>query len=127
MSNSDRSRVFHFAEVHGRIPSLAGEHAVSVYRRGTLDVALSIPETPKQQTPHTQDEVYVVVRGSGVLLHDGKREPIGEGDLVFVAAGTEHQFAGLRERFAVWRVFYGPQGGDMPRGGPRSVASDSTA
>ena len=108
MSDSDPSRVIRFAEAQERITGPAGEHAVSVYRRGTLDVALSIPETPKQQTPHMQDELYVVVRGRGVLLHDGKREPVAEGDLVFVAAGTEHQFENLRDRFAVWRVFYGP-------------------
>ena len=113
MTDSDASRVIHLADAQARIPS--GEHAISVLQRGTLDIALSIPDVPKRQTPHTQDELYVILRGRGVLLHSGKREPIGEGDLVFVAAGVEHQFEDLRDHFAVWRVFYGPHAGDAPR------------
>ena len=113
MKKGDRSRVVHFAEAQVRIPGPAGEHAISLLRRGTLDVALSIPGTPIPQTPHTQDEVYVVVRGRGVLLHDGEREPFEKGDLLFVAAGIEHQFEDLSEGFAVWRVFYGPHGGEV--------------
>jgi mannose-6-phosphate isomerase-like protein (cupin superfamily) len=86
-------------------------------QRGTLDIALSIPVSPKQQTPHTQDEIYVVVRGRGVLLHDGKRDAFETGDLLFVAAGIEHQFEGHSEDLTVWRVFYGPQGGEAGEGG----------
>jgi glyoxylate utilization-related uncharacterized protein len=117
--------VIRFAEARARIPGPTGEYAVGGVRRGTLDVALSMPETPKQQTPHAQDEVYVIVRGRGALLHNGKREPLAEGDLVFIAAGTEHQFEGLQDHFAVWRVFYGPLGGDIPRG-VSSAAADAT-
>ena len=102
------------SEARARIPGPAGEHAVSVLQRGTLDVALSIPTAPIRQTPHTQDEVYVVVRGNGVLVHDGKRDPFEVGDLLFVAAGIEHQFEDLSQDFAVWRIFYGRQGGEVP-------------
>ena len=114
MSSSDRSRVMHLSEARARIPGPSGEHAVSVLRRGTLDVALSIPAAPIRQTPHEQDELYVVVQGGGFLLHDGARDPVGVGDLLFVAAGIEHQFEDLSEEFAVWRVFYGRQGGEVP-------------
>jgi hypothetical protein len=33
-------------------------------------VKLSIPVRPTVQTPHIQDELYFVVRGRGVLVHD---------------------------------------------------------
>jgi hypothetical protein len=36
-----------------------------------------------------------------------------QGDLLFVAAGTEHQFEGITEDLALWRVFYGPHGGEV--------------
>jgi hypothetical protein len=62
MSKSDRSRVIHLAQAQGRIPGPAGEHSVSVMQRGTLDVKLSLPTTPNQQTPHAQDEIYVIIR-----------------------------------------------------------------
>ena len=113
MSKADRSGVIRFGEAQKRIPGPAGEHAARVLQRGTLDVALSLPASPIRQTPHTQDEVYVIVRGRGVLLHDGKRDGFEPGDLLFVAAGTEHQFEGCTDDLAVWRLFYGPPGGEI--------------
>jgi mannose-6-phosphate isomerase-like protein (cupin superfamily) len=114
MSKPDRNRVIHLAEAQAGIPGPAGEHSVSVLQRGTLDVKLSLPVPPNQQTPHAQDEVYVIVRGRGVLLHDGQRDPFESGDLLFVAAGTEHRFEDFSEDLAVWVVFYGPRGGEVP-------------
>jgi mannose-6-phosphate isomerase-like protein (cupin superfamily) len=114
MTTLYRSRVICLVEAQARIPGPAGEHAVVVFQRGPLDIALSLPRRPSQQTPHAQDEIYFVVRGRGVLLHDGKREPFESGDLLFVAAGIEHQIEDISENFAMWRVFYGPPGGDVP-------------
>jgi len=78
-------------------------------------VTLSLPVHPNQQTPHTQDELYVIVRGSGVLVHDGRRDSFDAGDLIFIAAGTEHHFEQFSDDLAVWVVFYGPEGGEVPR------------
>ena len=114
MNTLYRSRVIRLIEAQAHIPGPAGEHAVVVFQRGPLDIALSLPQRPSQQTPHAQDEIYFVVRGRGVLLHDGKREPFESGDLLFVAAGIEHQIEDISEDFAMWRVFYGPPGGDIP-------------
>jgi mannose-6-phosphate isomerase-like protein (cupin superfamily) len=111
-----RSCVIRLGEAQSAIPGPAGEHSVSVLRRGTLDarLALAPPVPPTVQTPHAQDEVYVVVRGRGVLLHDGKRDSFKSGDLLFVAAGTEHRFEDYSEDLAVWVIFYGPSGGEAP-------------
>ncbi len=114
MNKLDRSSVIRLAEARARIPGPAGEHAVSLLQRGTLNVKLSLPVRPNQQTPHAQDEIYVIIRGRGVLFHDGKRDPFEAGDLLFVAAGTEHQFEDFTEDLAVWVVFYGTQGGEVP-------------
>ena len=114
MSTLYRSQVIRLVEAQARIPGPAGEHAVVVFQRGPLDIALSLPQRPSQQTPHAQDEIYSIVRGRGVLLHDGKREPFESGDLLFVAAGIEHHIEDISEDFAMWRVFYGPPGGEVP-------------
>src|SRR5262245_48561878 len=116
MSKPVRSCVIRLAEAQARIPGPAGEHSISLLQRGTLNVKLSLPVSPNQQTPHTQDEVYVIVRGRGVLFHDGKRDSIEAGDLVFVSAGTEHRFEDFSEDLAVWVVFYGPAGGELTAG-----------
>jgi cupin superfamily acireductone dioxygenase involved in methionine salvage len=51
-----------------------------------------------------------------VLVHDGRRDRCETGDLVFIAAGTEHCFEDFTEDLAVWVVFFGPQGGEVPEG-----------
>jgi mannose-6-phosphate isomerase-like protein (cupin superfamily) len=114
MSKADETRVIHFAEAQARIPGPNGERSINFLRRSSLDVNLSLPLPPNQQTPHAQDEVYVIIRGRGVLLHEGKRESFEAGDFLFVAAGTEHRFDDFSEDVAYWRVFYGPTGGELP-------------
>jgi mannose-6-phosphate isomerase-like protein (cupin superfamily) len=112
MDELDRSGVLRFIDAKARIPSPESDHAVSLLERGTLKVKLSTPVQPTVQTPHTQDELYIVVRGQGVLVHDGKRDRFDAGDLLFVSAGTEHQITDFTD-LAVWVVFYGVQGGEV--------------
>jgi mannose-6-phosphate isomerase-like protein (cupin superfamily) len=113
MSEPDRSSVIHFAEAQKGIPGPAGERAARVLRRGTLDVALGLPLRASPQTPHAQDEIYFIIRGRGVLIHDSKRDAFDSGDLLFVGAGIEHQFEDITDDLALWRVFYGPEGGEV--------------
>lgn len=113
----DRSRVIHLADVESGLPGPSGEHFAEVLRRGTLTAKLSLGRfapRPNQQTPHAQDELYVIVRGHGVLLHDGHRDPFHSGDLLFVAAGTTHRFEDFSDDLAVWVLFYGKEGGELP-------------
>ena len=112
MSKLDCSRVIRFAEAQAGIP--AGERSARVWQRGTLDIAFALPVPLKEQVPHAQDEIYIIVRGRGLFIHDGKRDSFQAGDILFVAAGTEHQFEDVTEDLALWRVFYGPHGGDVP-------------
>jgi mannose-6-phosphate isomerase-like protein (cupin superfamily) len=107
--------VIRLARAQASIPRTAGEHSVSLLQRDTLDVslALSPSERPSQLTQHEQDEVYVAIGGRGVLLHDGQRDSFESGDLLFVAAGTEHRFEDFTDDLAVWVVFYGPCGGEV--------------
>ena len=114
MADSDRSCVIPLAEAQKRIPGPPDAHFVNVMQRGTVRALLSLPVSPNRQTPHAQDEVYVIVRGRGVLFHDGRRDPFEAGDFIFVAAGIEHWFEDFAEDFAVWVVFYGPPGGEVP-------------
>jgi mannose-6-phosphate isomerase-like protein (cupin superfamily) len=57
---------------------------------------LAAPE-PDRQQPHADDEVYVVLEGSGVLDVEGEQVPMREGSAVFVEAGAEHRFSGYEQ------------------------------
>lgn len=114
MQPGDRSGVIRFAEAVARIPTPKGERSVLVLNRGTLDVRLSVPLPPNVQTPHAQDELYVVVKGKGVLVSEGRHEAFETGDVLFVAAGTDHHYADFSEDLALWRIFYGAEGGERP-------------
>jgi mannose-6-phosphate isomerase-like protein (cupin superfamily) len=65
-----------------------------VHRSPGLEVGVYVlvaPE-PDRQQPHEDDEVYVLLDGSGVLEVEGEAVPLAEGEAVFVAAGAEHRF-----------------------------------
>ena len=108
------SGVIRLADAERRVPGPQGERAVLVLKRGTLDVKLSVPTPPNVQTPHEQDEIYFIIRGRGVLVHDGQRDAFAAGDLLFVAAGVEHHYEDFGDDLALWRVFYGARGGELP-------------
>ena len=57
---------------------------------------LVAPE-PDRQQPHEDDEVYVVLEGSGTLEIEGRPVELREGTGVFVPAGAEHRFVGYEE------------------------------
>lgn len=86
----------------------------AVLRRGTLLLGLYTPSGIDPQTPHEQDEVYIVVSGRGEFVQEGERISFGPGDAIFVAAGEQHRFENFSEDFATWVVFYGPKGGETP-------------
>ena len=116
VTESKSSTVFHLASARQGVPGPNHEHAISVFRHGSLDARLACaPPRPTETSAHTQDEVYVVAQGRGVLLHGEERDPFETGDLLFVAAGTKHRFEDFSEDLVVWVVFYGPQGGEVPR------------
>jgi mannose-6-phosphate isomerase-like protein (cupin superfamily) len=64
---------------------------------------LVAPE-PDEQEPHDQDEVYVVLEGTGVLTVAGEEMELQHGDAAFVAAGTEHRF-GAYQRLTLLVLF----------------------
>lgn len=92
----------------GKVP---GEF-LDVFTHGTLSVEIYKPEGVDKQKPHTRDEVYVVVAGSGEFFNAGKRVQFGPGDFLFVKAGDEHYFENFTEDFSTWVIFYGPEGGE---------------
>jgi ketosteroid isomerase-like protein/mannose-6-phosphate isomerase-like protein (cupin superfamily) len=105
-------------EVSDRIPGANGERFADAFRHGTLRVLLYAPRKTDPQEPHDQDEVYLVMKGSGTFVLAGVRRPFAEGDVLFVPATVAHRFEEFTDDLAVWVVFYGPAGGEV-QGNPR--------
>ena len=83
-----------------------------VFAHGSLSVEIYAPRGHDPQQPHTRDEVYVVVAGSGKFYCDGETRDFAPGELLFAAAGVEHRFLDFSDDFVTWVLFYGPEGGE---------------
>jgi mannose-6-phosphate isomerase-like protein (cupin superfamily) len=90
----------------------AGCEFVELFRHGALAVEFYKPQRVDRQKPHSRDEVYVVVSGSGYFVVGGERRPFQAGEVLFAAAGVEHRFEAFTDDFATWVFFYGPEGGE---------------
>ena len=89
-----------------------GAPFATVMTGGTMSVEVFAPRCADLQTPHTQDELYFVQRGTGEIVINGQRFDAAAGDAFFVAAHVEHRFENFSEDFVTWVVFYGPPGGE---------------
>jgi mannose-6-phosphate isomerase-like protein (cupin superfamily) len=90
----------------------ARARSAELFRYGTARILYYQPKDKDVQTPHDQDEVYIVAQGTGWFVNGGTRHPFKPQNVLFVAAGVEHRFEGFTEDFATWVVFYGPKGGE---------------
>jgi mannose-6-phosphate isomerase-like protein (cupin superfamily) len=98
----------------GALAALAasGKEFTLLFRHGTLEVEVYRPRGVDNQRPHTRDEVYVVISGTGTFFNAGERRPFGPGEVLFAPAGAEHRFENFSDDFATWVFFYGPDGGE---------------
>jgi mannose-6-phosphate isomerase-like protein (cupin superfamily) len=84
----------------------------TMMERGTLSVEYYAPVQTDPQQPHLQDELYVIISGTGVFYRDGESITFKPADVLFVPAGMEHRFESFTEDFATWVIFYGACGGE---------------
>lgn len=89
-----------------------GKKSVELFRHGSLLLKMYKPEKVDLQTPHSRDEAYVVISGSGYFVNGASRQPFEPGEFLFAAAGVEHRFEDFSADFATWVIFYGPEGGE---------------
>jgi mannose-6-phosphate isomerase-like protein (cupin superfamily) len=89
-----------------------GLRSAVLFEHGSLQVKIYAPREHDPQRPHTRDEIYVIAQGTGIYFDGSARRRFRPGDLVFAPAGSEHRFDEFTEDFAVWVMFYGPEGGE---------------
>src|SRR3954447_23077543 len=89
---------FEIAAVRKRLKEAGGGYEV-VHESAGVELGVYVlvaPEADRQQ-PHDDDEIYVVLEGSGTLTVDGTPVDVKEGDAVFVEAGAEHRFTAYEQ------------------------------
>ena len=100
------------ASALAKLSEIAGRQFLGVFAHGSLEVEIYKPNKVDHQRPHTKDEVYVVISGSGQFVNGDARHPFQAGEVLFVPAGVEHRFENFTEDFVTWVFFYGPEGGE---------------
>ncbi len=81
-------------------------------KNGSMELGFYKPAGTDEQSPHDQDEIYIVQTGSGIFVRGDEKIPFEPGDALFVAANVEHRFVDFSDDFAAWVIFYGPAGGE---------------
>ncbi|CAN5838464.1 hypothetical protein BH24CHL6_BH24CHL6_07550 [soil metagenome] len=62
------------------------------------------------QSPHTEDEIYVVLAGRSRFSAMGETCDVEPGDTIFVPAGEEHRFHDIIDELRMIVVFQPPEG-----------------
>ena len=62
------------------------------------------------QPVHTEDEVYVVVKGRATLRVAEEDQPVGPGAVIYVAAGVDHRFHSIEADLEVLVLFAPAEG-----------------
>ncbi|MEU1623955.1 cupin domain-containing protein [Streptomyces sp. NPDC020096] len=62
------------------------------------------------QSPHRQDEIYLVVSGRASITVGEETTHVARGSVVYVPAGTAHRFHHISEDLRVLVVFSPPEG-----------------
>lgn len=83
-----------------------------VLENGSMELGYYQPTGTDEQSPHEQDEIYIVQTGTGTLVRGDEKIAFVPGDALFVAAGVEHRFIDFSDDFGTWVIFYGPTGGE---------------
>ncbi len=60
------------------------------------------------QQPHTEDEVYYVVDGDGIVNVAGEDRPVSTGSVVYVDEGVAHRFHSITADLRILVVFAPP-------------------
>ncbi len=61
------------------------------------------------QQPHTEDEVYYVIKGRGSIQIGEERRKVKSGTIVFVNAKVDHRFLEIAEDLSILVIFAPPE------------------
>ncbi len=103
-----------FADAGTFKPPPDGEPNDWIVHLNSADLSLGTYSIPAggvdDQSPHTEDEIYVVKSGQATLVTDSGPAAVGPGSVIYVPAGETHRFTDVTEDLALIVVFAPPYG-----------------
>ncbi len=88
-----------------------GELYHEFLRAKRLSVGLYVLEAgaTDPQSPHSEDEIYYIVSGSGMVQVAGEDRPVSAGSVIYVDEQVEHRFHSITEELKIIVVFAPPR------------------
>ena len=99
------------------LADLVAQHAMAnrpymeFVRSAAMSVGLYVlePGGVDLQSPHSEDEVYIVLSGRAQFTAGSNTRDVAAGDTIYVAARVAHRFHDIVERLEVIVVFAPPE------------------
>ena len=88
-----------------------GELYHEFLRADHLSVGLYVLEAgaTDPQRPHTEDEIYYIVSGAGIIQVAGEDRPVSAGSVIYVDESVDHRFHSITEELKVIVIFAPPR------------------
>jgi mannose-1-phosphate guanylyltransferase len=83
------------------------EQFAEVLATESVTVEIGRYPTSSPKNPHTEDEIYYIISGSGMIRVGDETYDVGAGDVVFVEQGLEHDFFDIDEAITALTIFVG--------------------
>ena len=71
----------------------------------TVEIGRHAPGTAEPKNPHTEDELYYIVSGTGKIRVGDDVHAVTAGDTIFVEKGLEHDFFDIEEELVTLVIF----------------------
>ena len=90
-----------------KVPIEKGRQSAFIFEDKNMQVRFYSPKQKDGQTPHHQDEVYVIAKGSGKFVRGNDEISFKIGDIIFAPKKEHHYFKDFTHDFSTWVIFYG--------------------
>ncbi len=93
----------------------SGEAWLEFERSASLSTGLYVLQSdePDLQTPHDEDEIYVVMSGRARFVAKGEPVDVAQGSVIFVPAHEPHRFEDVQGPLQLVVVFAPPESSDQ--------------
>ena len=94
-----------------RRQAVGGRPYVEFLREASMSIGLYVLPAGgvDAQSPHAEDEAYVVMSGRGRFAAGDETREVAAGDVLFVGAGVPHHFHDITEELHLIVVFAPPE------------------